>query len=385
MTILEMEKVSLLIHGYKKDHLIINMNKCFKKLHVTRTMKSFFVCTFMLSSVSYSQSLHQFSLPVRTNIRAIAVLNDSTMWFAGSNGCFGYTEDDGKHWHIDSTKIEGLYPDFRSMSVIDQQTVLLLNAGSPAYLLKSIDQGATWKTVYSNEKKEIFFDSMKFRDAKNGIAIGDPIDGCFTILTTDDAGEHWKEISCDRLPQPFAGEACFASSNTCVELIENNFWIATGGAEARVLSSADYGITWHFTSTPFLFGTELTGIFSLDFYDRKHGIIAGGDYENKNECLHSKAGSNNGGKSWKPVANFEMPGFCSCVQYRPFSHAKTLLIAAHPGIYISNNGGKKWEEVKEDDGKTTLENYNTLQFSPTGKVAWCAGADGKTGRITFNK
>ncbi|MGB3073998.1 MAG: YCF48-related protein [Chitinophagales bacterium] len=343
------------------------------------------MCTFMLSSVSHSQSLRQFSLPVNTSIRAIAVLNDSTMWFAGSNGCFGYTEDDGKHWHIDSIKIEGRYPDFRSLSVIDQQTVLLLNAGSPAYLLKSTDHAESWKTVYSNEKKEIFFDSMKFRDAKNGMAVGDPIDGCFTILTTDDGGDNWKEISCDRLPQAMAGEACFASGNTCAEQIENYTWIGTGGAEARVLSSTDYGATWHYTSTPLLFGKQLTGIFSIDFYDRQHGIIAGGDYENKTESLHSKAISNNGGKSWKPVADFEMPGFCSCVQYQPFSHAKTLLITAHPGLYISNNAGKKWAEVKDDDGKALLENYNTIQFSPTGKVAWFAGTDGRTGRIVFNK
>lgn len=96
------------------------------------------------------------TLPVSTSIRAIEVLNDSSVWFAGSNGCFGYTEDNGRTWHIDSFAIAGWKPDFRSMSCISRDTILLLNAGSPARLLKSADSGQNWSIVYSDDRKEIF-------------------------------------------------------------------------------------------------------------------------------------------------------------------------------------------------------------------------------------
>ncbi|MEO6168123.1 MAG: hypothetical protein ABIO46_07495 [Chitinophagales bacterium] len=337
----------------------------------------------MLQIKTYSQALEQFTLSVHTSIRAIAVTNDSTMWFAGSEGCYGYTEDSGRHWHIDSIKMAGGKPDFRAMAVTNSYTILLLNAGSPAFLLKSSDHGKTWKTVYTNENKEIFFDALKFWDAKNGIATGDPINGCFTILITGDGGESWNQVPCKQLPNALTGEACFAASNTCLAIFKKNSWIATGGTQSRVLHSDDKGKTWEAVETAIVQGEQLTGIFSIDFYDQKHGIIAGGNYEQPQLNRNTKAISNDNGKSWQLISDGTAPGFCSCVQYQPFSNANTLLIAARPGIYISNDGGMHWEEVKDVNNNPVIDNYNVLQFSPTGKVAWCAGADGKIARIVF--
>jgi photosystem II stability/assembly factor-like uncharacterized protein len=319
-------------------------------------------CFLLLSGKTYSQALEQF---------------------AGSEGCYGYTEDGGKHWQIDSIKVAGLKPDFRAMAVTGAQTIFLLNAGSPAYLLKSSDRGKTWKTVYSNESKEIFFDALKFWDEKNGIAAGDPINGCFTVLITADGGESWKQIPCDQLPDALTGEACFAASNSCIAIVQKNTWIATGGTQSRVLYSGDKGETWEAIATSIVHGEQLTGIFSIDFYDHQHGIIAGGNYEQPQINRNTKAISSDGGKNWQLAADGAAPGFGSCVQYQPFSNAKTVLIAARPGIYISKDEGRHWEEINDADGNRVFDNFNVLQFSPTGKVAWCAGANGKIARIIF--
>lgn len=332
---------------------------------------------------TYSQAPEQFTLPVHTSIRAIAVTNDSTMWFAGSEGCYGFTEDNGRHWQIDSIRMPGLKPDFRAMAVTDAHTIFLLNAGSPAYLLKSSDRGKTWKTVYYNESRDIFFDALKFWDEKNGIAAGDPINGCFTILITNDGGEQWNQVPCRQLPNALNGEACFAASNSCLAIFQKNTWIATGGTQSRVLHSEDHGNSWEVVSTPVVQGEQLTGIFSIDFYDDQHGIIAGGNYEQPNMNRNTKAISSNGGHSWQLVADGAAPGFCSCVRYQPFSKGETLLIAARPGIYISRDSGRHWEELKDVNENRVVDNFNVLQFSPTGKVAWCAGADGKIARIVF--
>lgn len=324
-----------------------------------------------------------YQLPVQTSIRAIACMNDSSLWFAGSGGCFGFTENNGKQWHIDSIKIDTLRPDFRSIAVLDEHTILLLNAGSPAYILKSTDQGRSWKTVYENKRKEIFFDAMKFSDAEHGFAIGDPIDGCFTLMMTVDGGDHWKETGCADLPKAATGEACFAASNTCLEIIGSHIWIGTGGTQSRVFSSADNGKTWHFTNTPVMKGKPSTGIFSIDFYDWQHGIAAGGNYEEPAVSLNTKAITTNGGKRWRTVVADELSGYTSCIQYRPFAQTKTLLCTSLAGVLISGNGGKSWLAIKNVEGNAARENYHTLQFSPTGKVAWCAGEGGKIGRITF--
>jgi photosystem II stability/assembly factor-like uncharacterized protein len=344
-------------------------------------------CVFLLMLFLFAnadaQKLQLMQLPVKSAVRAIEVINDSTVWFAGSRGIFGYTIDNGRHWTIDSARINALVPDFRSISVTSDDAVFLLNSGSPAYLIKSTDQGKTWNTVYANSDKNIFFDSMKFADNKNGFAIADPINGCFFMIATHDGGETWDKISCSLLPPAEKGEACFASSNSCIALYKNHVWLATGGAAARVLTSADNGKKWFAYETPVIHGGEFSGIFSIDFYDEKTGIIAGGNYENKTTNENTRAITKDGGKRWSIAGNGKPPGFISCVQYQPHSAGKILLAASLPGIFISTNGGKSWEPVNDTNGNPATANYYTLRFSPSGNVAWLAGAEGAIAKIIF--
>ena len=44
----------------------------------------------------------------------------------------------------------------------------------------------------------MFLDAMEFRDPKNGMVIGDPVDGRFFIAKTNDAGEFMERITCGR-------------------------------------------------------------------------------------------------------------------------------------------------------------------------------------------
>src|SRR2546423_13876586 len=120
---------------------------------------------FLLSLNSFAQSLSvksfkQFDLEVPTNIRALEVLNDSVVWFAGSGGIYGFTDDAGRTWKIDTlTTVDSLILDFRSIAVLNDHTELLMNAGSPAFIWKSDDIGVTWKIVYENDNDDIFFDA----------------------------------------------------------------------------------------------------------------------------------------------------------------------------------------------------------------------------------
>src|SRR5215510_7997278 len=96
-----------------------------------------------LTGNSLSQSLtvnsyKTIDLKVKTNIRAIDVFADSVVWFSGSNGIYGFTYDSGEHWKFDSLKINSLNPDFRSLAVLNDSVIVLLNAGSPAFIMKSV-------------------------------------------------------------------------------------------------------------------------------------------------------------------------------------------------------------------------------------------------------
>src|SRR5439155_1505539 len=130
---------------------------------------------------------------------------------------------------------------------------------------------------------------------------------------------------------------------------------------------------WKFFETPILEGKEMTGIFSLDFYDGYTGIVAGGDYDEKSSTILTVALTSDAGKTWKAIDEDDAPPFISCVQYQPGSNGSFILTACLPGICYSVDGGLHWMKLKNANGKDFAESYFTFRFSPSGKVAWFAG------------
>src|SRR6185503_21188708 len=85
-------------------------------------------------------SVKYFNTLPHLSIRALEVRSDSCIWFSANHGVWGYTEDAGTTWRVDSIKIDSVYPEFRSMTVLNDSTVLLLSIASPAYLLKTTNK-----------------------------------------------------------------------------------------------------------------------------------------------------------------------------------------------------------------------------------------------------
>jgi len=279
-----------------------------------------------------------------SSIRAIEILNDTTVLFAGSKGDVG-TIAGSKITKLSNNLItDSFTPHFRALSYT-KNGVYTLSIGNPALLYQF--KNKTSKIVYKEIHENVFYDSMKFFDELNGIAMGDPIDNCLSILITRDGGNSWKKITCENLPKTKKGEAAFAASNTNIAIIGKNAWIVTGGEKARVLHTANMGISWQVYETPVIQGKETAGIYSVDFYNEDIGIICGGDYTNKHEGSANKAITINGGKTWKLVAENEAPKYVSCVQYVPNSDGKEIFAVSTNGIFFSNNGGKKWMKVYE--------------------------------------
>jgi photosystem II stability/assembly factor-like uncharacterized protein len=310
------------------------------------------------------------TVSINSSIRAIEVIDDETVWFAGSKGRYGYTEDGGKTWFQDSIFYENQPVHFRSIAATDE-AIFLLTIASPALLFKTIDKGKNWKIVYQENDSLTFYDSMKFFDAKNGIAMGDPTDGCLSVILTNDGGNTWEKVSCKNLPPVADGEAAFAASNTNISIVDNHVWIASGGKKARVFYSSDKGKTWAVYETPIMKGGQMTGIFSCHFYDKNNGIVFGGDWESQKENTKNKATTTDGGKTWQLVSDGQNPGYRSCVQYVPNTNGKSLVAVGIPGMDYSNDRGNTWINLNNTS-------FYTIRFSKSGKMAWLAG-DGKIG------
>jgi len=320
-----------------------------------------------LSNIKYIHTTKLDSL----SIRALVVKNKSDFYFSGSNSTFGFSNDSGETWSISS--IDTLKQEFRSLVVLDS-SILMMNVGSPAKVYRSINSGASWEITFVDTAKTAFYNSMKFWDNKNGIATGDPQqEGCLSIILTDNGGETWKKIACDDLPKLDKGEAQFAASNTCIDAIDGNIWIATGGMNSRIIRSKDSGNSWELIETSFIKGEVMTGIYSIDFYDKNNGVIFGGNWNKRHKTNNNKFYTKNGGDTWNKATSNDKVSYRSCVQYT--SNKNRIIALGIPGISLSEDGGRSWTNISKERDFYTLRIVND-------SIAIAAGK-GKIGVISF--
>ncbi|WP_299672598.1 oxidoreductase [uncultured Polaribacter sp.] len=299
-----------------------------------------------------------------TSIRAIQVVDSESVFYAGSRGDVGFTTDSGSLWNALNIRYQdAIIPHFRSLA-FNGNDYFALSIGNPALLYK-ISEG-TSSLVYKEENEKVFYDAITFFDDNlHGIAVGDPTESCASILITENGGETWHKIPCENLPEIIKDEAFFAASNTNIKTIGSTVWIASGGAKARILKSTNFGKSWEVFDTPIVQGNGPQGIYSIDFYDEKNGIIIGGDYSKPLENTANKAITTDGGKTWQLVADHQNPNYKSCVQYVPDTSGKEVFAVGKTGVSFSNDGGKKWTTISKDS-------YYSIQFVDK-NTAWLSG------------
>ncbi|UMB61276.1 oxidoreductase [Lutibacter sp. A80] len=297
-----------------------------------------------------------------TSIRAIEIINDSTIVYAGSKGDLGFLTNFGDLEGKIKIITDTITPHFRALAHT-KNAVFALSIGNPALLYKY--QNKQLKIVYKEENDKVFYNSMQFFDDLNGIAMGDPTSNCLSIITTQDGGNTWNKVPCENLPEIAEGEAAFAASNTNIAIVGTQAWIVTGGVKSSVYHTSDLGLTWNVYNTPIIQGTATTGIYSVDFYDNNRGIICGGNYLDKFGNSANKAITKNGGKTWEIVAENTAPKYISCVQYVPETEGKEVFAVSTNGVFYSKNYGKEWEKVS-DEGFYSIRFYNK-------NTAWLSG------------
>ncbi len=305
------------------------------------------------------------------SIRAITLMQGN-VGFAGSNNVFGI-------YNVATDKVvtqkmmqDSLALEFRAVASTDTD-FFMLTVGNPALLYKTGDRG-NMELVYREDDEKVFYDSMKFWNNQEGIAMGDPTDACLSIIITRDGGNTWRKLSCDVLPAGVEGEAAFAASDTNIVIVGDKTWIATGGNKARVFFSPDKGKTWEVYETPIVQGKAAQGIYTMDFYDEMNGFVIGGDYTKPDENYGNKAVTKDGGKTWKLVADGSIPGYRSCVQYLPGREAKELVAVGFKGISFSNDSGNSWKQISD-------ESFFTIRFIDD-STAFAAGKN-RLAKLTF--
>ncbi|CAZ94163.1 VPS10 domain-containing protein [Zobellia galactanivorans] len=331
-----------------------------------RTLFPFLLVVLLVSCSEKRKAPSFTSVAVQTvyedsvSIRAIELMGNS-LGYAGNNGVFGSIDlATGKVMESVQEYRDSL-PEFRSIAHTSSD-FFMLSIANPALLYKTGDKGRM-QLVYKEEDENVFYDAMSFWNDKEGIAIGDSMNGCLSILITRDGGNTWEKIPCSELPEGVEGEGAFAASNTNIKVLGDKAWVAT--TKSRIYFSADKGKTWQIQKTPISSEAPTQGIFSVDFYNEKLGMAIGGDFTRPEINKANKAITEDGGKTWQLIADGQNPQYKSCVQFVPGSEGNGLVAIGFTGISYSNDRGLTWKSLSD-------EPFYTLRFFDS-NTAYAAG------------
>ena len=311
-----------------------------------------------------AQSVKVLTVGTKTSLRGLSVVTDNIIWASGSNGTVAKSLDGGVTWKW--IIVKGFEKnDFRDIEAFNDTTAIIMAVDEPAFILKTTDGGESWKTVYKNETKGMFLDAMDFANDKNGVVVGDPINGLFFIARTNDGGNTWGEDLINERPVADSGEACFASSGTNVRMLSINKYAFVSGGKTSSLFVNNKKI-----KLPILQGKESTGANSVAFKTTKFMIVVGGDFTKKDSTQKNCYISKNGGKSWYSP-KIPPSGYRSCIQY---VSNKSWVTCGLNGVDFTQDNGSTFTRISD-------ENLHVCATSKQGNLVFFAGNGGKIARF----
>src|SRR5690606_5287694 len=210
--------------------------------------------------------------------RGLDTWGKNCLWVTGSQGSVGRSTDCGNTWDWVSPAGYEKF-DFRDIEAFSDNEAVIISAGSPAVVLRTIDAGKSWHEVYRDERPQIFLDGMDC-NGKHGFILGDPIDGNFQLLESKDRGKTWTDVSNFLYLFADDGEAAFAASGTSLKILGSDLYVGTGGAVSNFITRRGKKRAVIKLPVPIIQGTASTGIFSIDCWNKENIIVVGGDYQN---------------------------------------------------------------------------------------------------------
>ena len=280
--------------------------------------------------------------------------------------------DEGNTWRLLSVAGGGSL-DFRDIEGFGADIAYVMSSGDSdkSRIYKTTDGGKTWLLQYSDKRAGFFLDSRACDSRIHCVALSDPVDGKFLVISTED-GEHWKELPRDRMPPILSGEGAFAASGTAIALCGRGVFFGTGGARtARVFHSRNNGLSWTAVETPVAAGNASSGIFSVAC-EVNLLVAVGGDYKDPESAKAVAAYSPDGGVTWH-LAEKQPGGYRSAVAR--FSGEAFVAVGTNGTDIAAYEGrrGLHWQH-------TDALNLNAASFE--GPDGWAVGPKGTIARFT---
>ena len=326
----------------------------------------------LLDQNSYAQNSGNNSIKILTqkkgvSIRGMAIPNKNTVWASGSKASIAKSVNGGADFEW--MQVKGYETrDFRSIHAWDDKEAIIVAVAAPAIILKTKDGGTTWYKVYENSDTLMFLDAIHFKDANNGLVVGDPIGNTIFLLSTNDKGEHWNEVSSNYFKTPLEkGEAFFASSGSNIAQLSKEDFLVSGGQRSRLWINGEA------MDIPIIQGGKSTGANSMAISPNGNNImIVGGDFTKDTSRLQNAVGLKQSKRksSWVLEKFIGHPnGYRSGVEYITNS---ILIACGTAGVDISKNKAESWDLISN-------ESFHVVRKQPSTKAVFLAGGGGRIG------
>ena len=306
-------------------------------------MRPRLLLSIAFSTITLAQSFTVQNSNTTSDLRGLSAVSTSIAWASGTRGTYLRTIDGGATWIAGEVQgAEAL--DFRDVEAFNADEAYLLAAGpaEQSRIYKTTDGGRNWTLQFTNHDPKGFYDCMAFWDPMHGIAVGDPVDGQFQLISTDDGGTSWNLMPSSSRPRSLATEGAFAASGTCLRIQTDNVWLVTGGNAARVFRSRDRGNTWAAADAPILHDGASAGVFSISFHGPQHGVIGGGDYQHPEREGSTLAYTEDAGLTWS-ASGIHPQVYFSAVALDPQSGRRLLAAGSTHVAYTENVANRDWK------------------------------------------
>lgn len=231
-----------------------------------------FIALLLFSSFTLGQWVEQTSGTTQT-LYSLKVINSQVVWACGLGGVVLRTTDGGTTWSLVTAPATGY--DNYSIDAVDANTAWVncteSSSGINMRVYKTTNGGTSW--TQQLQDPPAWGNAVKFADANNGIATGDPGAGSnyFSLWRTTNGGTNWIAVETSQMPQAVAGEMGVTNS---LFILGNTVWFGTASDNAgyfpRVYKSTNLGVSW--TASGNIAGLNGGYLFSLAFKDQNNGV-----------------------------------------------------------------------------------------------------------------
>jgi len=339
------------------------------------------------------------------DLRGIDNVGGGVAWASGTNGTVLRTEDGGYLWQSCSIPPGAEHLDFRGIQAFDANTAIVMSSGKGdlSRLYKTTDGCQSWKLAFTNPDSDGFWDALNFDRGKWGWLLGDPVNGSFALLASDDGGITWTRQINSGLRADARLQGAFAASNSSLVGQYVAVQFVSGGAgggfiysltsvrtcldcspEAIQANREGRNNTWERHNVPIGSASDTSGVFSLarnQSLPRNDPatlvmVVVGGDYLKPNVSSGTAAYSSDGGKHWQ-ASQTPPHGYRSAVAYDAAS--KTWITVGPNGTDISTDDGKNWRALHPDpalhEAPDADRNWNALS------LPYVVGPHGRIGKL----